>query len=184
MLLVLLGIVALICMICAGIKNKSAEKIEIGRATANMEREKYRDDCLRKRDSIRYDLRQKYYNSSVTREIADYFLAGKSSAPLYIDLFCHDLTALYSDGTSIKYCFLEHGLADPVYKERIDPPYESPYKKANDSWDYTLEFNPQHEFCDALQQVISEQYGVGYAFEEPDPFDYSTKLIRVPTRQF
>lgn len=185
MLLVLLGIIALIClicMICAGVKNNSAEKKHDTIYAKNGEREEFRSDCRKKRDSVIDELRQKYYNSSVTREIADYFLAGKPSSPLRIRFDILNLKAFYADGSSIEYCFLEQGLPNVTYSERVDPPYTVPYT----SWDSDLEFCPQHEFCDALRQVISEQYGIDYAFDElyPGVLDPSYELHRVPTRQF
>lgn len=189
MLLRLLGIIALICIICfAAEKLYEQEKIERRKKEITAEhttREKFREDCRKKRDSVRNELRQKYYSSSVTREVADYFLADKPSSPLSIGFDILNLRAYYADGTSIYYLFLEHGLPDITYSERVDPPYAPPYML----WDSdlsNLEFCPQHEFCDALRQVISEQYGIDYAFDEVYPcvLDPSYGLHRVPTRQF
>lgn len=189
MLLRLLGIIAFIYVICVIVKKlyeqDKRERREKEISAEHTTREKFREDCRKKRDSVRDELRQKYYSSSVTREIADYFLAGKQSSPLNISSNIHSLKASYADGTSIIYIFLEHGLPNISYSERVDPPYAPPYTLF-DSDLSNLEFHPQHEFCDALRQVISEQYGIDYAFDElyPGVLDPSYGLHRVPTRQF
>lgn len=187
MLLRLLGIIAFIYVICVIVKKlyeqDKRERREKEISAKYTAREKFRNDCRKKRDSIRNELRQKYYSSSVTREVADYFLADKPSSPLSISSNIHGLAASYADGTSIIYLFLEHGLPNVPYSERVDPPYAPPYT-LSDSDLSNLEFCPEHEFCDALRQVISEQYGIDYAFDDFDPYNISTELNRIPTRQF
>lgn len=189
MLLRLLGIIAFIYVICVIVKKlyeqDKRERREKEISAEHTTREKFREDCRKKRDRVRSELRQKYYNSSITREIADYFLADKPSSPLKIRFDIINPKAFYADGTSTEYIFLEHGLPNVPYSERVDPPYAPPYTL----WDSdlsNLEFCPQHEFCDALRQVISEQYGIDYAFDEvyPGILDPSYGLHRVPTRQF
>lgn len=191
MFLRLFGIIALICIICfAAEKLYEQEKIEKRKriiSAKHTAEEKFGEDCKKERERVRNELRQKYYSSSVTREVADYFLADKPSSPLLIRYeIVNDLVAYYADGTSIEYCLLEHGLPDIERSKRVDFPYEPPceIKITEYFYDFNLTFHPQHEFCDALRQVISEQYGIDYAFGGLDPESSSTELNRVPTRQF
>lgn len=152
-------------------KYSEEEKIEADK--------KQRADYERKRELERSNLRQKFYNSSVTHEIVDYILAGKSEPPFKVKIDLDGITAFFADDGSVNYRYRAHGLPSISSSERIDPP-------RNDKYDEVLPLyiNPQNEFSHALKSMIQDRYSsIDYSVI-PDSRDSTTYLNRVPTRQF
>lgn len=178
MLLVLLGIIALIYMICVGVKNNSAEK-------KYEAIKKYNDDYDRKLELRGIEIRKKYYNSSATREISDYILAGKSRPPFKVEIDSENVTAFFSDGSSVGYCYRAHGLQPPLGTELVYP-YYSP-AKCIPPYEYSIflhssEISYQNEFGEALRLRIQDKYkDVDYSVAT---FSANTSLTQIPTRQF
>lgn len=136
-------------------------------------------DYERKMELECKELRQKFYNSSATREIADYILAGKSEPPFKVKIEFDGITAFFADGSSVNYCYRAHSLPSISSSKRIDPP-------RNDKYDEVLPLyiNPQNEFSHALKSMIQDRYSsIDYSVF-PDSRDSTTYLNRVPTRQF
>lgn len=178
MLLVLFGIVALIYMLHVGAKDAAVEKKFDAIKTYNADY----DHKLELRIS---ELRQKYYNSSATQEIIDYILSDKSSPPFKVEIDSGNVTAFFSDGSSVSYSCQAHGLQPPFGTELVHPDY-SPQKCIHPA-DYSLflhssEISYQNEFGEALRLRIRDRYNaVDYSVAT---FRSSTSLTRVPTRQF
>lgn len=184
MLFVLLGIIALICMICAGVKNKSANKKRDAI-------KKYNDDYDQKLEHETIEIRQKYYNSNATREIADYILADKSEPPFKVRIDSVEVTAAFPDGSSVCYCYRAHGLQPPLETEIVSPSYDAPRGTDCDRLRMAV-ISHQHEFVEALRLRILDQYNdIDYCI---DSYEVEicpggdtmtiTYLHRVPTKQF
>lgn len=136
-------------------------------------------DYEHKMEFERKELRQKYYSSSATREIADYILAGKSEPPFKVKIEFDGITAFFADDSSVNYSYREHGLPSISSSKRIDPPRNGKYGEM-----LPMYINPQEEFGHALKSIIQERCShVDYSVF-PDFRDSTTYLFRVPTRQF
>ena len=142
-------------------------------------------DYERKMELECKELRQKFYNSSATREISDYILAGKSRPPFKVGIDSENVTAFFSDGSSVGYCYRAHGLQPPLGTELVYPSY-SP-SKCIPPYEYSIflhssEISYQNEFGEALRLIIQDKYkDVDYSVAT---FSANTSLTQIPTRQF
>lgn len=136
-------------------------------------------DYERKMELECKELRQKFYNSSATREIADYILVGKSESPFKVKIDLEGITAFFSDDSSVNYSYRAHGLPSICSSERIDPPRNEKYDEV-----LPLYINPQKEFSHALKAMIRERYSsIDYSVI-PNYNNSTVYLNRIPTRQF
>lgn len=147
-----------------GEKEREKEREEQEKSEADKKRIA---DYERKTELERNELRKKYYSSSVTREIADYILAGKSEPPFEVRIDSDGITSFFADDSYVNYSYKVHSLTSICS-------YSRSYGSGP--------INPREEFGHALKSMIQERYSsVDYSI---DSRGSATYLNRVPTRQF
>ena len=155
MLLILLIIgVGLIFFIRAAIEDRDTNK----KLKAAAAKKKYHDDCDSYKKDLESKLFNKYYNSITTLEIADFILTGKSKSPFKVEIDYSGVTAFFSDGSSVGYCYRAHGLQPPLGTELVYPSYSpskciSPYEYS--IFLHSTEISYQNEFGEALRLRIT-----------------------------